>query len=130
MKGGIVNASLFLAFQVYYKMYEKDKVRYEKEMKQYAKDKPPKEATKLLKTKKQKTKKSTASKTIEHSKSHSSPEPPSAQIPRAAESALVTSPSSFNLLNNLPFGSLPSPMLEIGGENDEDSFTNFDYNTV
>jgi glutamate synthase domain-containing protein 2 len=111
-------------------MYEKDKARYEKEMKQYAKEKLSKEPTKLLKMKKPKSKKTP--KVTEHTKS-----PPdlvdSAQTSTAIDAgSLVTeSPTSqFNLLNNLPFANLPSPMVDIGGDNDDDSFHSFGYNTV
>ena len=111
-------------------MYEKDKARYEKEMKLYAKEKLSKEPTKLLKMKKPKSKKTP--KVTEHTKS-----PPnlvdSAQTSTAVDTgSLVTeSPTSqFNLLNNLPFANLPSPMVDIGGDNDDDSFHSFGYNTV
>ena len=104
-------------------MYEKDKARYEKEMKQYAKEKQPKEPTKLLKTKKQKSKK--AQKAAERAETCSD----------QTLAAVSNNPSSldspqFNLLNNLPFTNLPSPMLDIGGDEDEDSFNTFGYNTV
>ena len=107
-------------------MYEKDKARYEKEMKQYAKEKVPKDQSKLLKTKKQKSKKT--QKLSEHAK----PSPGSAQTSSENNPLVGTeSPSSqFNLLNTLPFTNLPSPMLDIGEDNDEDSFNTFDYNTV
>lgn len=98
-------------------MYEKDKERYEQEMKQYAKDKPPKETAKVLKNKKQKTKKTTTKTQNELSKSPSS----SASLiepPPDPHSSLVGSPT-FNLLNSMPFS-----MLEIGG--DDGSFQDFD----
>ena len=107
-------------------MYEKDKARYEKEMKQYAKDKLPKESTKLLKTKKQKSKKT--QKVTEHT------EPSTDQAVITAmdnnPSPLESSTSQFNILNNLPFTNLPSPMLDIGGDDDDNSFDTFGYNTV
>ena len=109
-------------------MYEKDKARYEKEMKQYAKEKLPKEPpTKLLKTKKQKSKKT--QKATEDSTIFSHQADPMTTMENNP-SSLVTESSQFNLLNNLPFTNLPSPMLDIGGDNDEDSFNNFGYNTV
>lgn len=104
-------------------MYEKDKERYEQEMKQYAKDKPPKE-TKTPKTKKPKTKKTTtAAKT-----QNEPPKSPTAsgsleEPPSDPHNSLVRSPT-FNLLNTLPFSNIPSPMLEIGG--DDGSFNDFD----
>lgn len=127
----------FSLFQVYYKMYEKDKARYDKEMKQYAKEKTPKEPTRLLKTKKPKTKKATAAappKAIEQTKSSPSPVG-CAPMEETRTDSLENddSPSSqFNLLNNMAFSTdLSSPMLDIGGDiNGDDSFNTFEYNTV
>lgn len=118
-------------------MYEKDKVRYEKEMKLYAKEKPPaKEPTKLLKMKKQKSRKTNSmTKVIEHARSSPDLASP-VQTSLTMENnpcSLVTqsSTSQFNLLNNLPsFTNLPSSMLDIGGDSEDESFNSFGYDTV
>ena len=104
-------------------MYEKDKERYEQEMKHYTKDKPPKETTKAPKTKKQKNKKTTAKAPSEVTKSPST----SASLIEPApdlHSSLVEAPT-FNILNtSMPFSDIPSPVLEIG--DDDGSFHDFD----
>jgi hypothetical protein len=107
-------------------MYEKDKARYEKEMKQYAKEKPPKEPTKLLKTKKQKNKKTQKAAELAESDTHQGLGTAMENNPNSLESPT----SQFNLLNNLPFTNLPSPMLDIGGDEEENAFDTFGYDTV
>lgn len=103
-------------------MYEKDKERYELEMKQYTKDKPPKETTKAPKTKKTKSKKTAAKTPSEVAKSPST----SASLIEPApdpHSSLVEAPT-FNILSSIPFSDIPSPDLEIG--DDDGSFHDFD----
>ena len=111
-------------------MYEKDKARYEKEMKQYTKEKLPKEPTKLLKTKKQKSKKT--SKLPELAKCYPDETSLTQTTDNNAETLINDSSSSqFDILNNMSFtNNLPSPMLDIGVDNDEESFNTFDYDTV
>ena len=108
-------------------MYEKDKARYEKEMKQYAKEKVPKDQSKLLKTKKQKSKKTSTQKVLQDAKIS----PDSIQTSSENTALVSESPTSqFNLLNSLSLTNLSSPMLDLGGDDEEDSFNTFDYNTV
>lgn len=119
---------------VYYKMYEKDKERYEQEMRQYTKDKPPKEITKTPRTKKPKSKKTAAMTTpSEVTKSSSAPSSLIEAVPEPHNS-LVGSPT-LNILNSMPFSdipspdipsspNIPSPVLEIG--DDDGSYNDFD----